>query len=471
MLGGLEYRWPVSAAGRGLLQRGVIVVDSIATLKALSSPSSAVTYFVSGYYAAGDGGGGVYRWMQTDASADNGGTVLQPNAAGSAGRWNRIFDKFQYGTKVWGAKGDDATDDTARLQALITASKYVYVQGGTYRHSGLTWPNNTAVPTVIEGEGWGTSILKYTGAGIGLSAVTRTARNCVSISRVRITNAGAIGATVGVDLSACEHGKIDYCKVDGFSIGQTMGNTTTADAYFCDVTNNLFDNNTTHVYNKATYPVPLMISNKNYWTKNKFNGGTTGYKQDYGDCNTIRDNTFENMTNAIVISKGRKNSIVDNYIDSTVSGTGITIGANAGGDCAYNYHFNPQNDAATPISDQGGAPMYDGRVQSRGVYVVNTAKAWASINGPVASLRNSFGVSSVTRTAAGRYTVNLIDALPGANPHVSVTGDDSAAGYWGRFAWAAGAGVGASSYNIEYVNAAGAFADCGYMSTHLYGGT
>jgi hypothetical protein len=153
-----------------------------------------------------------------------------------------------------------------------------------------------------------------------------------------------------------------------------MGNTTTADAYFCDITNNLFDNNTTHVYNKATYPVPLMISNKNYWTKNKFNGGTTGYRQDYGDCNTIRDNTFENMTNAIVISKGRKNSIVDNYIDSTVSGTGITIGANAGGDCAYNYHFNPQNDAATPLSDQGGAPMYDGRVQSRGVYVVNTAK-------------------------------------------------------------------------------------------------
>jgi hypothetical protein len=47
-------------------------------------------------------------------------------------------------------------------------------------------------------------------------------------------------------------------------------------------------------------------------------------------------------------------------------------------------------------------------------------KAWANINGLNGAVRDSFNISSVTRTAGGQYTVNFTTAMPNAN--YSVTG-------------------------------------------------
>jgi hypothetical protein len=74
---------------------------------------------VRGYYAAGDGGGGTFRWNSGDGSADNGGTILQLSAGGG-GRWNRIYDT-SVNVRWFGAKGDGATDDTAFIQTCIDA--------------------------------------------------------------------------------------------------------------------------------------------------------------------------------------------------------------------------------------------------------------------------------------------------------------------------------------------------------------
>lgn len=68
----------------------VQVVDTIAVLKALSAPSSAVTYLVRGYAAVQDGGGGFYWWDAASGTADDGGTVIQLNAGG-AGRFKKLF--------------------------------------------------------------------------------------------------------------------------------------------------------------------------------------------------------------------------------------------------------------------------------------------------------------------------------------------------------------------------------------------
>jgi hypothetical protein len=116
------------------------VVDTLAALKALAAPSAAVTYLTRGYYAAGDGGGGFFRWNSVDASTANNGVIVQLDVGG-AGRFNRLYDGA-LNVRWFGAKGDNATDDTTALQAALTAAiaagAVLIVPSGTYIASALT---------------------------------------------------------------------------------------------------------------------------------------------------------------------------------------------------------------------------------------------------------------------------------------------------------------------------------------------
>lgn len=92
------------------------VVDTIALLKALTAPISALTYTVRGYYVGGDGGGGAFIWNASDVRADNGGTIIAPNSG--SGRWNRITSG-RLESRWFGAKHDGSTDDSATCQAML----------------------------------------------------------------------------------------------------------------------------------------------------------------------------------------------------------------------------------------------------------------------------------------------------------------------------------------------------------------
>ena len=96
----------------------VTTIDSISALKALAAPAAAVTYYLRGYYAAGDGGGGHFRWNSADNTADNGGTIIQLGAGGT-GRWNRVYQGAIW-ADWFGAKGDGSTDDTAAINAAFS---------------------------------------------------------------------------------------------------------------------------------------------------------------------------------------------------------------------------------------------------------------------------------------------------------------------------------------------------------------
>ncbi len=95
------------------------VISSIAGLRALDPPTTLVRASLLGYYASGDGGGGIFWWNSTDATADNGGTVIAPNAGG-IGRWNLVYDRIVR-VDQFGAKGDGVTDDAATLATVATA--------------------------------------------------------------------------------------------------------------------------------------------------------------------------------------------------------------------------------------------------------------------------------------------------------------------------------------------------------------
>jgi hypothetical protein len=167
-----------------------LVVDTIAQLKGLAAPSSALTYIVRGYYAAGDGGGGTFRWNSGDGSADNGGTILQLSAGG-VGRWNRIYDTA-INVRWFGAKGDGATNDAPSIQAALNFSSNIWIPDGTYLLTAAILINKSGV--VIQGSGRKNAVLK-TSSGV----------NCVKITGggiikgVTIANCGFIGTTSSVD--------------------------------------------------------------------------------------------------------------------------------------------------------------------------------------------------------------------------------------------------------------------------------
>ncbi|MHB8392316.1 MAG: right-handed parallel beta-helix repeat-containing protein [Acidobacteriaceae bacterium] len=116
--------------------------DSIAAIKGVTWQDTNTVISTRGYYAPGDGGAGTYWWNSADTTADNGGTVIAPNAGGT-GRWNLIVTLgSMQNAKQWGAKGDRATDDTAAIQAAINyvgglGGGQIWFPVGTYVVSGL----------------------------------------------------------------------------------------------------------------------------------------------------------------------------------------------------------------------------------------------------------------------------------------------------------------------------------------------
>jgi len=109
-----------------------LAADSIASLKAISVSGITSNQAVSvlGYYVAGDGGGGIFYYDSASATADNGGTVIQPTTG--TGRWKRVYSGA-LNVRWFGAKGDGTTDDSASFQNTLSASQVVCVPSGTYK--------------------------------------------------------------------------------------------------------------------------------------------------------------------------------------------------------------------------------------------------------------------------------------------------------------------------------------------------
>lgn len=125
-------------------------VDSIATLRGLDSTRNQRA-FVLGYYAKGDGGGGVYYIDPADiTSLDNGGTII---VATDGSRW-KLAVTSSVSFKQFGAKGDGIANDTTSMQSAFDAlggSVKLTAPKGVYLFTKLTFDG--AVGLTIEGDG------------------------------------------------------------------------------------------------------------------------------------------------------------------------------------------------------------------------------------------------------------------------------------------------------------------------------
>jgi hypothetical protein len=96
------------------------MVETIAELKALASGSSEYTQ-LGGYYANGDGGGGLFYWDASSVASDDGGLTIVPDSVPGSGRWIRI-NTGTFSVKEFGAKGDGTTDDRLSINNALAAA-------------------------------------------------------------------------------------------------------------------------------------------------------------------------------------------------------------------------------------------------------------------------------------------------------------------------------------------------------------
>jgi len=141
-----------ASTGASLIGGGGQVVDSITALRALLKTSPSKHALTTGYYAAGDGGSSTYWYDASDTtSLDNGGTVI---VATDGGRWKLWRDQV-VSIKQFGAKGDDATNDTAAFNAAFAAGVRLYGPAGTYKCNAIATSR-----VIFQGDGSHSTFIK-----------------------------------------------------------------------------------------------------------------------------------------------------------------------------------------------------------------------------------------------------------------------------------------------------------------------
>lgn len=223
---------PSSASnGAALIGRGGQVVDSIAALKGLLKTSPSEYAFVTGYYAAGDGGGGLYAYDAGDTtSSDNGGTII---VASDGGRW-KLADTKTVTLEQFGGGASRSTSDNAT--AANFACVWCYSNGSTLRLRPVTYAGaRIEVHGAMSVEGNGATV-DYLGVGYTIIAGTGSGTGAVPTAwgtDPAIYNAAAYVPTMYAIASPVAIGddSITLGSVAGLSVGDTVfigGNPTSA---------------------------------------------------------------------------------------------------------------------------------------------------------------------------------------------------------------------------------------------------
>jgi hypothetical protein len=137
--GALAANLASSANGSGADLVGGVgrVVSNITALRALAKTGVGKAV-VLGYYTSGDGGGGQYYYDSTDTtSADNGGTII---VASDGGRW-KLQATGRLSMKQFGAKVDNATDDSSAFVSALATGQPLLVPGRMVINSAITLPS------------------------------------------------------------------------------------------------------------------------------------------------------------------------------------------------------------------------------------------------------------------------------------------------------------------------------------------
>ena len=138
----LNFGIPQGVAG---LNGTGAVVNTVADLRAAPNNGTATTL---GCNAAGDGGGGLWRYDASSNATDNTGTVVKPTsvASNANGRWIRQYPRGTVNARWFGGTWDGVADDTAGVNAALA-----WIENSTIDHNvELAGPFKTGSLTVPE---------------------------------------------------------------------------------------------------------------------------------------------------------------------------------------------------------------------------------------------------------------------------------------------------------------------------------
>ena len=279
------------------------LLATIAALRGLATGTQiSPQVYVQGYYINGDGGQGEF-WLNSgdQSSADNGGTII---IDASGRRWYRQLAGSPPTIKMFGAKGDGATDDSGKIQSaenwaalaggllVFPPGIYMVTPGNLTKKNGVSW----------EGAGGEASVLK-TVPGATYSQDLVYGINIDNIYIIGMAfdwnNASTTGVPGGLDLVTCKNVLVENCSFLNIGIfGLIMDN-----IQYCWIVNNFFQKTNA----LPTQNDGILIT------------GAAGGSGSSAISGNILLRTGMDLSGANLY-------IEDNYIEGWAFGSGITVG-------------------------------------------------------------------------------------------------------------------------------------------------
>jgi hypothetical protein len=269
---------------------GVSLCGSYAEMQGASQPADNTVVWVACRATPGDGGDGLFRYSASSTAAVNGGTVL---SATGGGRW--IRESSDGLNVLWfGAHGDGVADDTAAIQAAISASSGAPIDlpSGTYLVSGtLSVPPTLRNAFHLRGAGAISTQLRFTGKGAALrldpsaTPSTDTRRQYWRLENLFLNGPGAgVAGSIGLHCNNAFMGQLGHVVIQNFETGLKLDGLGLANGAAC------YYNTGTNVLVSAC-GTAVQITGRA--SSNTFNGGkaassVVGVRIDAGSTN----NTF-----------------------------------------------------------------------------------------------------------------------------------------------------------------------------------